>query len=86
MECSYDELTEKNKTEAMKNVGSMLQSRLGLWKALGTSYFVSRPLVECVIKELDTVFDEKGKIRFNSKKYEVTADELFKKVVEQCQQ
>jgi len=84
MEYSYDELAEKNKRKAVIKVGNILQSRLGLWKASGNSYWMDKPLLECVIKELHTVFDKDGNISFYSNKDVKTTNELLKKIVKQC--
>lgn len=80
-ECSYDELNENVKIKAMENVDYMVRVKIGL--ATGAR-MLNKPLIECIITSLETVFDNDGKIIYNSKKYKVTTNELIKKVHDQC--
>ncbi len=44
----------------------------------------NRPLIECVISMLDSVFDKEGNPQIYSKKYKEVNSELIRDIYEQC--
>jgi len=80
-EYSFDELTEKQKINAVFNIDQGVRIKLGLPTG---ARMVDRPLIECIIKNLETIFEKEGKIKYYSKKYQELTNELLKEIYEQC--
>ena len=66
-EYSYDELEENGKKEALRKMDSTILVYLGLPTGARMG---NRPLIECVISMLDSVFNKEGNPQIYSKKYQ----------------
>ena len=80
-EYSYNELDENGKQEALNNMYSTIRAFLDLPTGACS---VDRPLIECVISMLDSVFDKEGNPQRYSKKYKEVKPELIRDIYEQC--
>ena len=77
-EYSFEDLSNKQKTNAIFELDQRIRTRLGL---LTGARFVNANLMKCMIKMLDPVFNHKGKIVYLSKKFKTVSNELLKKIV-----
>ena len=80
-EYSYDELDEDIKTQALLDIDSFVRGILGLNRG---PRFTNRSSIECIIADLEPVFDKNGKAKYYSKKYTEITKELIKDIYDQC--
>ncbi len=80
-EYSYNELDEAGKNKARRYIDSYVRGILGLNRG---ARFTNRSSIECIIADLEPVFDKNGKAKYYSKKYTEVTKELIKDIYEKC--
>ncbi len=78
---SFNELGEHEKTNAVFDIDSMVRAILGLYTG---ARMVDRPLIECIISDIEPAFDQNGRAKYYSKKYTELTKELIKDIYDQC--
>jgi hypothetical protein len=80
-EYSYDELDTLQKDSAIASIYQSLRDDLGF---SFKTHSAEIPLLECIIKKLEPIFDEFGMIAKISKKYEKVTIETVEEIYDEC--
>jgi hypothetical protein len=81
IEYSYNELDTLQKNSAIASIYYALRDGLGF---SFKTHSAKIPLLECMIKKLESIFDEFGMIAKFSKKYEKITIETVEQIYEEC--
>jgi len=81
IEYSYNELDTIQKDSAIASIYHALRDGLGF---SFKTHSAEIPLLECIIKKLEPIFDEFGMIAKFSKKYEKITIETVEKIYNEC--
>ncbi len=80
-EYSFNELGEHEKINAVFDIDSLIRGILELYRGART---VGRPMIECIIADLNPVFDQNGRVKQYTKKYTELTKDLLKEIYDRC--
>lgn len=78
---SFNELGEHGKTNAVFKIDSKVRAILGLDTGARS---VDRPMIECIIADLDPTFEQNGRVKQYTKKYTELTKVLLKEIYDKC--